>query len=439
MSKDGRPSALSRLAGAFGKALMELGVTPEDDVLERLAVLVHECMSSRGRSFHDVEHALEIGRSEDPLQILAGLFHDVVYHQIDGGLASTPRQLVGAGLITTDGVTRVGALDGGDTLLADVVSVFGMTPGQELSVYGGLNELASALVAVRALQPFLSHTHLVSVAAAIEATIPFRPPGPNGSPLEALHARLLAIGFQPSDAERAVRAALGVVNRDVENFAFENSAEFLDHTWMLLPESNWSLRNNAAYTLTEYRGAIERMEKFLSGLSPSLVFSEFRGAPEKERLESMTRGAARNIRIGSRYLRAKCVAARVLESLACLTGGDAPVSLFMGDLPDAKSDTLRIEDFFPPPTRHATDIDDEVYSLLAYGRASETSFDLRNAPLAAYLYEALGDRDTDLTLAGLRAGRTAPEVLPREVLAPLVQAIAAIASTRRKRLLALLA
>ncbi|MBI2373410.1 MAG: hypothetical protein HYV07_05370 [Deltaproteobacteria bacterium] len=438
MSKEGRPSALSRLANAFDVAFRGLSAPADDDVLERLSVLVHECMSGRGRSFHDVEHALEIGRSTDPVQILAGLFHDVVYFQVDGGLGTAQRFTHDA-IEILDGTVRVtGSPDPTDQLANDVIAVFGMKPGQTLSVYGGLNELASAFVAVRSLAPILAHKDLVAVAAAIEATIPFRPDGPDGCPLETLFKRLRRVGFSEDEAERTVLSALEVVNRDVQNFAFENSAEFLDHTWMLLPESNWSLRTNTAYALSEYRTAIERMERFLTGLAPTLVFSAFRGRPDPETLEAMTRGAARNIRIGSKYLRAKCVAARVLESLAMATGGDGPVSLFMGDLPDAKTPTLSIEDFFAPSPRRGEDQDAEVFSLLAYGRASETSFDLRNAPLAAYLYGALGDAATEKILTELRAGKSALELLPSDVLKPLIEAIAAIASTRRRRLLALL-
>lgn len=79
----------------------------------------------------------------------------------------------------------------------------------------------------------------------------------------------------------------------------------------------------------------------------------------------------------------------------------------MGDLPDGtRRKVERLEERLPaePPVR-APDVDDEVWRLLAHGRASKSGFDLKNAPLAAFLYRAQGDAGTD---AFLEAARAAP-------------------------------
>ena len=92
-----------------------------------------------------------------------------------------------------------------------------------------------------------------------------------------------------------------------------------------------------------------------------------------------------------------------------LTGGDAPVSLFMGDLPhEGEGDSLRLEDMLPKlAAPSATDVDPDVLRLPKEGRKKESAFDLRHSPLAAYLYARLGDaarRRRGDALVGVRLG-----------------------------------
>ena len=46
------------------------------------------------------------------------------------------------------------------------------------------------------------------------------------------------------------------------------------------------------------------------------------------------------------------------------------------------------------------DVDQDVYDLLAVGRRSETSFDIKESPLAAFIYGRLGDKGSSNVLAG---------------------------------------
>jgi len=131
------------------------------------------------------------------------------------------------------------------------------------------------------------------------------------------------------------------------------------------------------------------------------------------------------------------LAARLVETLAALTGGDAPVSLFMGDLPTDERDVLRLETLLPPPPPAAPGVEPEVLKLLVEGRGRESGFDLKTSPLAAYFYAHLGPAGTDRALAA-EDGKPLLLAIPRPVLAEVARACALIAPTRAAPLAALI-
>lgn len=423
----------------FRSAMAGLGNTPRDADLECWAVLVHASMSGRGRSYHTVQHVFDVNVGIDEIGSLAILFHDTVYCEVDGGLPQGLEAHLGDALRVEGGAVELGPFDPDeDGLRALVAQLFGFTPGQPVTFQTGLNELASALLAVRALRSHLSLRELAELVTCIEATIPFRPPDAE----EALAARLanvdatLGLGLGPSGVDDAVRRAVQVANRDVGNFAFDDPAAFLSHTWEILPEANPRLRT-PAYTLGEYRVAMTRMERFLSNLDPNRVFRSYRGAPDEAELARLRVASRANVVRGSRYLRQKLLSARVLETLAQLSGGDGPVSLFMGDLPlDPLADrpTLRLADVLPgPASPGAPDLDEEVVRLLTEGRTKETVFDLRNSPLSAYMYTRLGEAESEHALAH-PDGWPLLEALPPNMVAEIASCCARIAPTRAEGL-----
>lgn len=426
---------LQRLVATFRSAMQELGKDPTEADLEGWAVLIHASMSGRGRSYHTVQHVFEVNGGADAIGSLAILFHDTVYCEVDGGLPRGLEQhLVDALQVDGDQV-ELGEFDPQkDVLRALVVELFGFTPGQAVTFQTGLNELASALLAVRALRSHLTPAELAQLVACIEATIPFRPQDAE----EKLAARLSeadvahGLGLGPVAVEAAVKRAVRVANRDIGNFAYDDAAAFLSHTWEILPETNPTLRM-PAYTLGEYRVAMTKMEGFLARLEPERVFRSFRGTPDAKELESLYARGRANLARGTRYLRQKLLSARLLETLAALTGGDAPVSLFMGDLPGDET-TLRLEHLLPDdPEPVAADVDAEVLRLLSEGRKKESMFDLRNSPLAAYIYAQLGDTESDRVLE-VADGWPLIEALPGRTVARIASACAQIAPTRARGL-----
>jgi hypothetical protein len=392
--------------------------------------VIHSSMSGRGRSYHTVEHVFTVNGGADPIGSLAILFHDTVYCEVDGGLPRGLESQLGD-LLRVDGAhVELRPFEPAEhPLRALVARIFGFQPGEAVTHQRGLNELASALLAVRSLASHLTPAGLAEVVTCIEATIPFRPQAAE----EELAARLAeadrehGLGLGDDGVERAVRRAVEVANRDVGNFAYDDPAAFLSHTWEIIPESNPVLRL-PAYTLAEYRAAMSRMLGFFGALSAERVFREFRGSPGTEELTGLRTRAATNLARGTRYLRQKVLAARMLESLAQLSGGDAPVSLFMGDLP-FEAESHRLEQLLPQVPPSADDVDPVVFRLLRDGRNKESGFDLRHSPLATYIYAHLGDAASDRALAEEDGWPLLRAIAPAQVI-EVARKSAQIATTR---------
>ena len=149
----------------------------------------------------------------------------------------------------------------------------------------------------------------------------------------------------------------------------------------------------------------------------------------------------RNVTTAREYLGIKLLTAAVLEALAEISGGDTPVSLFMGDL-GAKEKGSRLEDYLPSfSAAPGTRLDQTLYDLLAHGRASASSFDLQNSPLSLFIYQHLGaDGFRDFLEAAQRmfGGSLSPrqflDSLPGEMAATIAEGCAQMAFTRREEL-----
>lgn len=441
------PTALQQLVEMFASALSSLGAKPTNRQLEDWSVLVHEAMSSRGRSFHTTDHVFEIAEGAPALPALASIFHDVVYVQIDGGLPARLQAKIGDATVAISGTNNheIATFDPvADRVRAMVLSVFGFKPKQVLTPFSGLNEFLSALLAARLLSEVLDFSTIARITTCIEATIPFRPITPAGeTPFDLLYRRLVAtnesfsLDLTDDDIRATIHSAVDISNRDLGNFAYEDTASFLDNTWKLLPESNASLRSGSVYTVREYRVALQKMEAFMSGLDSSRVFHGFDGAPERPRLTEMIQRAGTNLRLGTVYLRTKLIAAAVLEALAEATGGDAPIELFMGELPEKDRYVVRMEDFLPQAEVTASDVEPTILRLMLEGRASETGFDLKHSPIAGFMYPSLGtegvERALDVARKLFQGQATAVQflgVMPKHVVKTIAESCARIAITR---------
>jgi hypothetical protein len=446
--------AMQGLVELLDRTFKDLKIPISLDRIEQLAITVHNAMSAHSRYYHNLEHVFDFSDPTDPIVHIAALFHDIVYYQVDMGFSSEIEPVILPYVtVQNDEFTLAEKDRESDSQYHLVLAIFDLRPAQKIHTNAGLNEFLSALVMTKMLGDLLPARELVKALVCIEATIPFRGIDAQGRRhFEVLEERLTRIsqdcGFtcSRSEIENILRRAVLFSNQDVQTFAEPNVARFLDITWKLLPEMNSALRSRGIYSVRDYRIAIQKMEGFLSNLNPDSVFGYYKDTPPAEVYEKMRLLAQHNITIASRYLRIKLISIGILEGIAEYSGGDAPISLFIGDIPYADTKTRRLDDFLPdvpvPATLGTEEI--EIFQLLKIGRDSESPFDLRNSPLSLFVYLSLPKEQVD-TLYEFSRKYFKNQIslseylasIPRHLLTSIAQACAMMAYTRRERLLQL--
>jgi hypothetical protein len=447
-SSQGPSGVIHRTIEILLAALRDLSARLPLAEVERLAVMINRAMTVQGRSFHTPEHVFTLVDPGNPHLTLAALFHDVVYYQVDRGLDAEIAQVVAPSVRTDGGEASIRTGEAvKDEPVEMCLGVFGFEPGQRLSPYAGMNEYMSALLLAKSFYEAIRPEDLLPAVACIEATIPFRTPDSRGrTASEVLQERLRGVvrgrglALTEDRIVEIVETSVDFANRDVANFADEDVAHFLDNTWRLLPETNASLRTQGIYSIRSYRTALQNMEAFLQSLDPATVFGRFGGVPTANVYEGITRRAATNVAAAREYLGIKLLTASILEALAAVSGGDAPVALLMGDI-GGRSEGSRLEDYLPPAEEAERPVDGTVRDLLAIGRASASTFDLQNSPLSLWIYRKLGADGFHAELAEAkrmcRGEITAVELLgklPDDLVVPIAQACARMAATRRESL-----
>ncbi len=432
-------------------ALTALGASMDDTAIERIGVMVHRAMSTQQRSFHTPEHIFDLSDPQDAHITLAAIFHDVVYYQVDDGFIPEIAELLSPYISLAPGTVCIRSkISETDRAFTGCAAVFGFVPGQELSPFGGLNEFLSALLMDVLLVNTVSDVDLLVATACIEETIPFRGPDSEGKrPPERLRRRLydvnqaFSLGLSDEDLDKTVVAAVCFSNRDVDNFAEDDPGKFLDNTWKLLPESNPSLRFRGLYTIRNYSIALKKMEGFLTHLPAENVFNSFNGFPAKDEYAALLKRTTYNLQTAGKYLGIKMITAGVLLALADLTGGDAPVAFFMGDINphDEQSDLAAFLPQEPSCCDRGDDEEDVIFRLLKHGRASGSQFDLKNSPLSLFVYRSLDNdsiqRCTDASrryLAGDTSAEDFLESTPNHLIGSIAEAASNLAFTRQEQL-----
>ncbi|HEY0251617.1 MAG TPA: hypothetical protein VGC41_08825 [Kofleriaceae bacterium] len=422
------------------KALHDLGADVPTAHIEHCGFSIHGAISAPGREYHNHDHVIGLTRDCEPLEVIAALYHDAVYIQVDKDLPKSMLAELSRVLEPVAKGWRILPAAGDDQVTADVLAVFGKKSGEEVSTSHGLNELASALVASIQMADVLDRNQRLAIAACIEQTIPFRV-----DPVPVLNNRLASLGLSGAALEATVARALRVGNRDVENFADNDAARFLDNTWKLLPESNPALHLPHVYTVRDYRTALMKMEGFLAQLPAERVFHAWGNEPSAGVHARRVARATGNLELAVRYLRAKLYSIALVEAIAELTGGDVPLDFFMGGAKDSGSRDAakRIEQFLPH-LGAVKSLDPPLHRLLQEGRASESSFDTRPSPVGAFLHSTIGEATmmsgVDRAKRWWHGASDAQDFLgsqPAKPVAAICRAAAHIMDTRTDRLLAL--
>ncbi len=391
----------------FSDSFRALRVQVPTKEIERLAFFVHQTMQGTKRKFHTTAHVLEICEGMNPIQTLAGLFHDLVYWQVDEGFPQAKQGLLNELVEIRQNEVWIREKLPQNLVFEISLQIFAFEKGQKLSTMAGLNEFLSTVVALDELRHWLLWKDLLGVAACIEGTIPFRHLSPAGVSYWELLAQKLQeiaknyeIRISEEENETIVKEALILANRDVANFAHPKIGHFLDNTWRLLPETNANMEQAGVYTLTDYRKALGKMEFFLGILKSEVIFHRYREIPNETDYQNLLNQAVQNLHLAYQYLGVKIAAVSLVEALAWATGGDAPVAMFLGDIRGYESGGIeRAEDYLPEiELLSSENYNPLIDSLLTEGRTSPTDFDLQRSPLASFTYRLLGKRKTDQLL-----------------------------------------
>lgn len=436
--------AIHKLIDILDESLNRLGAQARPADLENLAALVSNVMSWQSRQFHTLDHVFGFVDGADPVTILTAVFHDLIYYQVDHGFPGEMGALLETCIEHREGkIYLKEECRGPDCPIELSRSVFGFQAGLEISPFTGLNEFLSAVVMNRLLENLLPLPSRVAVTVCIEASIPFRGNSPDGrSFLDRMKERLESLNSQRSwglDAprlDRILTLAAAFANEDVRDFGQEDPGRFLSNTWKLLPELNESLRSRGQYTVREYRVALQKMEGFFASLVPENVFHVWGTSPAPQVLAKMTACARSNKAVGIEYLQAKALAMAVLEALADESGGDCPLSLLTGDRTAYPGYAQQLEDYLPAVTALPQN-SPVVTKLLQVGRLEESEFDLKNSPLASFLYLQMTPEEFQGAVAISKAyfrreksSREFLEGLPKRLCQAVAQAVAQMAKTR---------
>ena len=440
-------SSLHRLAELFQKAFRGRKVQPDILEVESWALIVGEVMSARWRHYHVPEHVFGLARgTRDPIEILAILFHDLVYIQVDRRVhPKLQKFLYDLNPDDHHELTLSHSLDRDHSVLPTVLSVFGFKPGENLSLSNGLNEFLSAVTAARTLRAYLSTWELIQVIGCIEATIPFRGGlGESEAVPLALKNRYqklnqdLDLQLSAPEIDQAVSRSVRVSNLDVRGFWHKDASHFLYDSWNLILEGN-PVFKNPYYTVGQYLTALEKVFSFYNHLDPVSIPRCFLGEPTPKEMARYCDDTRRNLEVGKVYLQTKILATHILLSVARLTGGDAAMILFMGEVNTTQDSPSRIEQHLDTQLSEGPTewVDSEVLRILTVGRAASSPFDFKHSPLAAYLYSRMSPEDFKTAAANERLqGRNKIDDfeflsrLPSELILAVLNAIGQVATTR---------
>lgn len=445
-------ATVNRFISLFADAFTALSVNVPVADVERMAMLVQHSMDHGRRAYHTSTHIFDMCEGMNARQVLATLFHDIVYYQLDGGFPKSADTLLRRVVRAERDRVEIRAMETRDDGYTLCTGLFGVKAGQPLALYGGMNEFLSAVVAVRTLEPYLPVKDLIAIVACIESTIPFRVNNAAGcSPSVVLAERVrdvsTAMGLAPdaAEVERVVKDATLLANKDVSSFSEADPAVFLSTTWLLIEESNAPLAAVGIYSVRDYRVALSRMEGFLGSLNPDAVFRDYNNTPDAAAFAALRAAARSNLEFATRYLRMKIVSISVVEALAQATGGDCPVSMMLGDIRSNYGRPDRVEDFLPPPAIDDAQLDAQLLSVLDKGRSKESASDLTASPLTAWVYRSLGNEGAARVLPEAKrmfAGELTPRAfldgLDKTMVRAMIEACAQLAISRRDALLELL-
>jgi len=431
-----------------------LGVETPLEQLEPIADLIIQSMTGPWRSFHTPDHIFQVGAGGDEIEVISALFHDMVYVQVDQGISVNMARYIAPYIVENNQQLIIASnpelLE--DPLFQLCLIIFGFEQGKPLFPMAGQNEFLSALLAAKVFENILPFAIIAQIVACIEATIPFRGPDDKGITCSdklftnlSKANQLYKLSWSDEDIRGFVERGVRLSNRDVENFASEHAAHFLDNTWNLIPETNHDLKRVNTYTVQGYRVSLQKMEGFLNFLKAEIVFRQYHNEPAANRYAEIVSRAKRNLEIARFYLGMKLTSIAVLEALSLRIGRDVSVAMMMGELPVDNTPVIGMEQFLPVvvnPVLPTTEIEAEVLSLLELGRTFDSDYDVKNSPIATFMAKTMGLNAMKELLGKARLffkGELSSEAFldscPKELIDSIVASILKLFEARRNALM----
>jgi hypothetical protein len=380
----------------------DLDISVSQDQLESISDLIIQSMTGPWRSFHTPDHIFQVGAGGDAIEVISALFHDMVYVQVDQGINVNMARYIAPYIQENNQqliISNAPELSD-DPIFKLCLLIFGFEQGKPLFPMAGQNEFLSALLAAKVFESIFPLPLIAQIIACIEATIPFRGLDDKGITCsDKLYANLVKanavndFSWSTQDLQKFVERGVRLSNRDVENFASEHAAHFLDNTWNLIPETNHDLKRVNTYTVQGYRVSLQKMEGFLNFLKAEIVFRRYQDEPTLAHYEEIVGRAKRNLEIARFYLGMKLTSIAVLEALSLRIGRDVSVAMMMGELPLDSTPVIGMEQFLPTvlnPVLPSNEMEREVLSLLELGRTFDSDYDVKNSPIATFMAKSIG-------------------------------------------------
>ena len=122
---------LARCLNELKLSIAALGGDAESPKLPGVAALIIQSMTGEWRSFHTPDHIFEVGAGGSPTEVIAALFHDLVYVQVDSGINLNLARYLTPFVLEDAGALRIQVDEGvQDPDFEMCLSLFGFSNGQ---------------------------------------------------------------------------------------------------------------------------------------------------------------------------------------------------------------------------------------------------------------------------------------------------------------------
>jgi len=319
-------------------AIRQLGIPLRHDKICEISELITDAVGGINRYFHNFEHLLMFADHEDPMIIIAGLFHDLVYVQVDRKIPfNLTAYLTPFIEEKSEGLFIKSHFKQDSKYLEIALAIFGLNFEDNLANFRGQNEFLSALCTAQILDGYFPVSIIVRLVTIIELTIPFRQQENNLTISQQLEIRLQKVNQQwelnLSEKEIVSTIIQGVklANVDVSGFASEDVKDFINNTWLLLPETNPSLKYECLYTVKDCCIALIKTLKFISILSPEIIFHRYHDYPSEKDYQLLINKTNSNLDATKYYFSYQVISLSILQALITRFAASLPLCFFFPD------------------------------------------------------------------------------------------------------------